>query len=100
MTFRLKAFLAAGMFMLAAPVPAVQAEAQADARAALARAIKAMDGGDPRTARVELMNAIKANPTLAEARLAQARALLMLGNGVAAQDELDRERGRHSKRSR
>lgn len=90
MISRLKAFLAAGMLMLVAPVPAVQAEAQADARAALARAIKAMDSGDPRTARVELMNAIKADPTWAEARLAQARALLMLGNGVAAQDELDR----------
>ena len=70
----------------------VQAGPGEDARAGLARARAALQQDDPRTARVELMNAIKADPTLAEARILQARVLLMLGNGRGAQDELDRAR--------
>lgn len=73
--------------LLAAPVAAGPRE---DARAGLARALAALKKDDPRTARIELMNAIKADPSLAEARIVQARVLLMLGNGRGAQDELDR----------
>jgi tetratricopeptide (TPR) repeat protein len=68
----------------------VRAGANPDAVAALNRGLAALDKNDPRTARVELMNAIKADPALASARVAQARAMLMLGNGASAQDELDR----------
>lgn len=75
---------------LASPATTLHAGANPDALAALQRGLKALDRQDPRTARVELMNAIKADPSLAAARIAQARALLMLGNGIAAQDELDR----------
>jgi len=68
----------------------VYADARADAQAALKRGVAALDKGDPRTARVELMNAIKADPNLAAARVAQARAQLMLGNGNGAQSQLER----------
>jgi tetratricopeptide (TPR) repeat protein len=73
-------------------VPHAVAGPREDAKAGLARAQAALQQDDPRTARVELMNAIKADPTLAEARILQARVLLMLGNGRGAQDELDRAR--------
>lgn len=75
--------------LAAAPAVQVHAGSPTDAQAALKRGMAALDRNDPRTARVELMNAIKADPRLAAARVAQARALLMLGNGMAAQDELD-----------
>lgn len=78
------------MLVLCLAVMPVQAGPGEDARAGLARARAAIQQDDPRTARVELMNAIKADPTLAEARILQARVLLMLGNGRGAQDELDR----------
>ncbi|MBP6030549.1 MAG: tetratricopeptide repeat protein [Sphingobium sp.] len=70
--------------------PQAVAGPREDARAGLARALAALGNDDPRTARIELMNAIKADPALAEARIVQARVLLMLGNGRGAQDELKR----------
>ncbi len=73
--------------LLVAPVAAGQRE---DARAGVARALAALKKDDPRTARVELMNAIKADPASIEARIVQARVLLMLGDGRGGQDELDR----------
>lgn len=79
-------------FAVLAFAPVVRAGANPDAVAALRRGEAALARLDPRTARVELMNAIRAEPSLAAARVAQARALLMLGNGSAAQDELDRAR--------
>tara|TARA_R110000782_G_scaffold117364_1_gene207522 strand:- start:21356 stop:23299 length:1944 start_codon:yes stop_codon:yes gene_type:complete len=90
MIFRpsLLALLAA--LSLVVPATIVRADAQADARAALQRGLGALGRHDPRTARVELMNAIKADPNLAAARVAQARALLMLGYADAAQAELER----------
>ncbi|MFO1259932.1 MAG: tetratricopeptide repeat protein [Sphingomonadaceae bacterium] len=78
---------ALALTLLVAPVSAGQRE---DARAGVARALAALERDDPRTARVELMNAIKADPASREARIVQARVLLMLGNGRGAQDELDR----------
>ena len=76
--------------MLAGSVLAAQAGPREGARAALARGEAALGRGDARTARVELLNAIKADPRLGQARVAQARALLMLGDGAGAQMELER----------
>jgi len=70
--------------------PVASADVRADAQAALQRGQVALDKGDPRTARVELMNAIKSDPDLVAARIAQARTLLMLGNGNGAQIQLER----------
>lgn len=78
---------ALALMLCIAPVSAGQRE---DARAGVACALEALKKDDPRTARVELMNAIKADPASIEARIVQARVLLMLGNGRGAQDELDR----------
>jgi cellulose synthase operon protein C len=95
MTFRRKALVALlGLMLLAlvgivARKMLVHGDAAVDAQAALRRGLVALKHDDPRTARVELMNAIKANPRLPAAHIAQARALLMLGRGNAAQDELD-----------
>ncbi|MFY9352171.1 MAG: hypothetical protein WAO77_17690, partial [Sphingobium sp.] len=50
-----------------------------DGSAALTRGLAALDKGDARTARVELMNAIKGDPRSARARAAQAAALVELG---------------------
>ncbi|SEQ75103.1 tetratricopeptide repeat protein [Sphingobium sp. YR768] len=63
-----------------------------DGSAALTRGLAALDKGDARTARVELMNAIKANPRAADVRAAQARALAELGDGSGAQGEAERAR--------
>ena len=63
-----------------------------DGSAALARGLSALDRDDVRTARVELMNAIKGNPRSAIARAAQARALAELGDGAGAQSEVERAR--------
>ncbi|HEX7876906.1 MAG TPA: tetratricopeptide repeat protein, partial [Sphingobium sp.] len=60
--------------------------------AALSRGIAALGKGDARTARVELMNAIRAHPRSVAARIAQARALLDLGDGDGARAEIERAR--------
>ena len=56
------------------------------------KGLAALEQGRPRTARVELLNAIKGAPNDARIRLAQARTYLLLGDGVAAEAELDRAR--------
>ena len=63
-----------------------------DGSAALARGLAALAKDDMRSARVELMNAIKGNPRNAEARAAQARVLVELGDGAGAQAEAERAR--------
>lgn len=80
---------AAALLLSAAPGASLHAGSNPDAQAALARGLAALRAQNPRVARVELMNAIKADPALAAARVAQARALLMMGNAIAARDELD-----------
>ncbi|HKY80639.1 MAG TPA: tetratricopeptide repeat protein [Sphingobium sp.] len=60
--------------------------------AALSRGIAALAKGDARTARVELMNAVRAHPRSVAARIAQARALLDLSDGEGAQAEIERAR--------
>ncbi|MGE4431973.1 MAG: tetratricopeptide repeat protein [Sphingobium sp.] len=94
MAFRRRAIglsiVSGGLLLLAAPMSPLHADARGGARAAMQRGQEAIRRGDPRAARVELMNAIKADPKLAEARVLQARALLMLGDGRGGQGELDR----------
>jgi tetratricopeptide (TPR) repeat protein len=97
MIFRRNLGLAIALLLLGA-IPSAQAGPREDARGPLSRAIEALDRNDPQTARVELMNAIRADPNLAEAHVAQARALLMLGSGARAQVELERAQTLGAKR--
>lgn len=64
----------------------------AEADSAYRRGLAALAMGQPRTARIELMNAIEARPGDARIRIAQARVYLMLGDGIAAEAELSRAR--------
>lgn len=63
-----------------------------DGSAALARGLAALDAGDARSARVELMNAILGNGRSVQAHAAQARALAELGDGAGAQAAVERAR--------
>ena len=56
------------------------------------RGVVALEKGDARTARVEFLNAMKAEPANRQVRLMQARAYIALGDGVAAQAEAERAR--------
>ncbi|HYG30462.1 MAG TPA: tetratricopeptide repeat protein [Allosphingosinicella sp.] len=56
------------------------------------RGIAALEQGRPRAARAALFNALHGNPRDLRARLAQARASLLLGDGVAAESEIRRAR--------
>ncbi|VWX57667.1 tetratricopeptide repeat protein [Sphingorhabdus sp. 109] len=62
----------------------------ADAREAFARAAQFRAERDVRSARIALLNAIKADPEWIDARVAQAEVLLKLGDGVGAEAEIDR----------
>ena len=66
--------------------------AATDPKQAYQRGLAALENGEPRTARVEFLNAIKADPNNAQIRLAQAQAYLKLGDGVAAEAEIARAR--------
>ncbi len=61
-----------------------------EAREAFANAEQFRAKRDVRSARIELMNAIKADPEWIDARVAQAEVLLSLGDGIGAEAELDR----------
>ena len=65
-------------------------EGNADAREAYANAEKFRARRDVRSARIELMNAIKADPEWIDARVAQAEVLLGLYDGIGAEAEIDR----------
>ena len=54
------------------------------------RGLQALAQGQPRTARIEFLNAIEAQPDNKDLRLAQARTYLLLGDGAAAEAELKR----------
>lgn len=56
------------------------------------RGVAALAKDQPRTARIELLNAIKAAPNDPAPRLMQAQTYLALGDGVAAEAELTRAR--------
>lgn len=65
-------------------------EGNEDALEALAKAQEYQSTGDVRSARIELMNAIKADPQWIDARILQAEILLELFDGIGAQAELER----------
>lgn len=56
------------------------------------RGLQALAQGQPRTARIEFLNAIEAEPDNKDLRLAQARTYLLLGEGAAAEAEIGRAR--------
>jgi cellulose synthase operon protein C len=56
------------------------------------RGMAAFGAGDMRTARVEFLNALQADPDDKAARIMQARVHLALGDGVAAESEIARAR--------
>ncbi len=74
--------------MVAALALALAACSSGGAGTAAERGRAAFDKGDIRTARVELMNALQADPANIEARILQARVLIALGNGEGAEAEL------------
>ncbi len=80
---------AAAVAALVAAVAPAHADVAGSA-AAYTQAFNHFEAGDLRAARVELLNALKANPNNANARLLLARVLLARGAGVAAQAEIDR----------
>ena len=61
-----------------------------DARTALGAGAKSFFEGSPRAARIELLNAIKADPDWALPHALQGRVYLSLGDGAAAEAELQR----------
>ncbi|MDX3908465.1 MAG: tetratricopeptide repeat protein [Sphingobium sp.] len=82
----------AGCLAIAMPVQQLLAGSREDARPMLQRGLAALAKGDPRAARVELMNAIRADPSWPASRTAQARVMLTLGDGRGARAELERAR--------
>jgi tetratricopeptide (TPR) repeat protein len=84
--------LAAALLLGAAACSNAPAGGTGSPAGAYARGMAALDKGEARTARVEFMNAIKAEPNNGRIRIAQARTYLMLGDGVAAEAELTRAR--------
>ncbi|TVQ91593.1 MAG: PEP-CTERM system TPR-repeat protein PrsT [Chromatiaceae bacterium] len=78
--------LLTAMTMLLAPPHAL---AQADA-GRLQQALSAFDDGDFRTAEAQLKDLLQRDPGLAEARLLLGRTYLQLGDGAAAEKELQR----------
>ena len=83
MTPRIKYSLTAAALVLAIGLPAafLLTGSGEDARSAYNRGAAALQKGDARTARIELLNAVKANPQWGSARLMQGQALLALGDG-------------------
>ena len=61
-------------------------------QASYEKGVQALDQGQPRVARIELMNALQANPGDTRARLLLARTHLQLADGVAAESEIRRAR--------
>jgi len=85
----LRLLLAAALIGLSAPA---LADARGDSMAAYARANAALIEGRPRVARIELLNAIKADPTNGAAHLMQGLAYIRLGDGPSAEAEITRAR--------
>jgi cellulose synthase operon protein C len=78
---------------LAAPLLALALLAACSGRGtAYERGLAAFNEGDVRTARVEFLNALQADPEDKAARVMQARVDLALGDGVAAESEIQRAR--------
>jgi cellulose synthase operon protein C len=79
---------------LGAPLLALALLAACSGRGGTAyeRGLAAFNSGDVRTARVEFLNALQADPDDKAARIMQARVDLALGDGVAAESEIQRAR--------
>ncbi len=82
--------LAAACLLVSPVIITAASEGNADARSAYSRADEFRARGDVRSARIELMNAIKADPDWIAARVAQAEVLLKLFDAIGAEAELDR----------
>ncbi|GAA0470643.1 hypothetical protein GCM10009096_09430 [Parasphingorhabdus litoris] len=65
-------------------------ETNEEARGAFDKARAYQANGDIRSARIELLNAIKADPQWIDARILQAEVLLRLSDGIGAQAEIER----------
>ena len=74
------------------PAYALLVGGKEDARSAYDRGAAALRKGDARTARIEFLNAVKADPQWGSARLMQAQAALALGDGLTAGAEIGRAR--------
>ncbi|MEH6790748.1 tetratricopeptide repeat protein [Parasphingorhabdus sp.] len=85
----LAAMLAASLIALPTAIHGAS-EGNSEAREAFGKAEQFRARRDVRSARIELMNAIKADPQWIDARVAQAEVLLSLRDGLAAEAELDR----------
>lgn len=81
--------IALALTALAAPA---LADTRADSMAFYARANAQLIAARPRVARVELLNAIKADPSNAAAHLMQGLVYVRLGDGAAAEAEIARAR--------
>lgn len=79
-------------FALGTPAGALIGERKDNARDAYERGAAALRAGDARTARIELLNAVKADPQWGSARIMEAQAMLALGDGLTAEAEIERGR--------
>jgi tetratricopeptide (TPR) repeat protein len=78
--------------LLLAAAGCANAPGQGSAQDSYRRGLEALRQGQPRTARIELLNAVAAAPNDGAIRLAQAETDLRLGDGVAAEADLRRAR--------
>jgi tetratricopeptide (TPR) repeat protein len=78
--------------LLLAAAGCADAPGQSSAQDEYRSGVAALRQGQPRTARIHLLNAIQAAPNDGRIRIAQAEAYLALGDGVAAEAELRRAR--------
>ncbi|HEY0043737.1 MAG TPA: hypothetical protein VGB62_04225, partial [Allosphingosinicella sp.] len=67
--------------LLSAAAACSNGSPEGGAQGAYQRGIAALEKGQPREARIEFLNAIKANPEDGKIRLAQARTYLLLADG-------------------
>jgi tetratricopeptide (TPR) repeat protein len=79
------------VWLLLLPLAAACSNAPATGNA-YQRGVAALQKGDARTARIEFLNAIKADPDDKAARVMQARTYLALGDGAGAEAEVRRAR--------
>lgn len=85
----LRRSLAAATLAVFASTPAL-ADLRTQSGSIVDQGFQRFDKGDVRGARIEAMKALKTNPSNALARVLSARVALEVGNGVAAQTELEK----------
>jgi cellulose synthase operon protein C len=84
--------LLAAMLLLAAAGCSNGSAGSGSAEQFYRNGLVALAEGEPRTARIEFLNAIELDPNNARFRFAQARTYLLLGEGVGAEAELEHVR--------